>query len=80
MKPVVRTQRSYKRAGFKERQKYFQGLAMYGHEVLMPLQKRAELFGIHFSSEVAVKSCCVFVLRKHKAAGLLLVRLTLNSG
>jgi hypothetical protein len=39
---------------------------MYGHEVLMSIQKRAKLFGTHFSSEVAVKSCCVFV-RKPKS-------------
>jgi hypothetical protein len=52
---------------------------MYGHEVLMSLQKRAKLFGTHFSSEVAVKSSCIFV-RNHKAAGLLFARLTINSG
>jgi hypothetical protein len=44
-----------------KRYKCFQGLAMYGHEVLMSIQKRAKLFGTHFSSEVGVKSCCVFV-------------------
>jgi hypothetical protein len=39
LKPVVRTQRSYKRAGLIKRQKSFQGLTMYGHEVLMSIQK-----------------------------------------
>jgi hypothetical protein len=34
LKPVVRTQRSYKRAGLKEQEKSFQGFAMHGHEVL----------------------------------------------
>jgi hypothetical protein len=34
---------------------------MYGHEVLMSLQKRTKLFGTHFSSEVAVNSICAFV-------------------
>jgi hypothetical protein len=61
LKPGVRTRRSYNRAGLIKEQKSFQGLAMYGHEVLMSLQKRAKLFGTHFSSEVAVKSCCVLV-------------------
>jgi hypothetical protein len=37
-KPVVRTRRSYKRAALMKRQKSFQGLAMYDHEVLMPLK------------------------------------------
>jgi hypothetical protein len=44
-----------------EMQKSFQGLAIYGHEVSMSLQTRAKLFGTHFSNEVAVKSCFVFV-------------------
>jgi hypothetical protein len=48
LKPVVRTRRSYKRAGLIKRQKSFQGIAMYGHEVLMSLQKRAKLFATHF--------------------------------
>jgi hypothetical protein len=61
LKPVVRTRRSCKRAGLIKRQKSLQGLAMYGHEVLMSFQKRAKLFATHFSNEVAVKSCCVFV-------------------
>jgi hypothetical protein len=61
LKPVVRTRRSYKIAGLIKRQKSFQRLAMYGHEVMTSLQKRAKLFGIHFSNEVTVKSCCVFV-------------------
>jgi hypothetical protein len=34
---------------------------MYGHEVLMSLQTGAKLFGTHFSSAVAVESCCVFI-------------------
>jgi hypothetical protein len=80
LKPVVRTRRSYKTAGLIKQQKSFQGLAMYGHEVLMSLQKREKLFGTHFSSEIAVKSCCVFVKKNHKAAGLLFVRFRMNSG
>jgi hypothetical protein len=45
LKPVVRTRRSYKRAGLIKQQKSFQGLAMYGHEVLMSLQTRAKFLG-----------------------------------
>jgi hypothetical protein len=47
---------------------------MYGHEELMSLQKRAKLFGTHFSSEVAVK-IVVFLLENHEVAGLLFVGL-----
>jgi hypothetical protein len=43
LKPVVRTRRSYKTAGLRQRQKSLQGLALYGHEVLMSLQTRAKL-------------------------------------
>jgi hypothetical protein len=32
-----------------KRQKYFQGLAMFGHEVLISLQTRAKFLGTHFS-------------------------------
>jgi hypothetical protein len=35
LKSVVRTRRSYKGVGLTKRQKAFQGLAMFGHEVLM---------------------------------------------
>jgi hypothetical protein len=62
LKPVVRTRRSYKRAGLMKQQKSFQGLAIYGHEVLMSLQKRAKLFGTHFSTEVAVRLKVVMFL------------------
>jgi hypothetical protein len=48
LKPVIKTRRSYKRAGLKKRQNSFKGLAMYGHEVLMSLQTRSKLFGTHF--------------------------------
>jgi hypothetical protein len=47
-KPVLRTRRSYRRVGLKMRQKSFQGLAMYGHVVLMSSHTRAKLFGTHF--------------------------------
>jgi hypothetical protein len=39
LKPVVRTRRSYNRAGLIKQQKSFQGLAMYGHEVFDVLTK-----------------------------------------
>jgi hypothetical protein len=45
--PVVRTRKSYKIVGLLKRQKSFQGLTMYGHEVLMSLQTRAK-FGTLF--------------------------------
>jgi hypothetical protein len=54
LKPVVRTLRSYKRAGLIKRQKYFQGLAMYDHEVLMSLQMRAKFLGIHSMTSLTV--------------------------
>jgi hypothetical protein len=41
------------RAGLIKRQKSFQGLAMYGHEVMMSLQKRAKLFGTLFPFQVS---------------------------
>jgi hypothetical protein len=48
LKPLLRTRRSYKAVELRKRPKSFQGLAMYGHEVLMSLQTRAKLFGTHF--------------------------------
>jgi hypothetical protein len=39
LKPVVRTRRSFNRAGLIKQQKSFQGLAMYGHEVFDVLTK-----------------------------------------
>jgi hypothetical protein len=48
LKPVVRTQRSYKRVGLIKRQKSCQGLVMFGHEMLISLQMRAKLFETHF--------------------------------
>jgi hypothetical protein len=48
LKPVVSTRRSYKRVGLTKRQKFFQGLAMYDHEVWMSLQTRAKIFWTHF--------------------------------
>jgi hypothetical protein len=61
LKPVVRTRRSYNRAGLIKLQKSFQGLAMYGHEVFDVLTKASKVIREHFSTEVAVKSCCVLV-------------------
>jgi hypothetical protein len=49
LKPVVRTRRSCKRVGLMKQQNSFQGLVMYGHEVLMSLQMRTKFFGSHFS-------------------------------
>jgi hypothetical protein len=54
LKPVVRTQRSYKTNGLLKRQKSFQGLAIYGHEVFDVLTKaskviRDSLFPFHVS-------------------------------
>jgi hypothetical protein len=43
LKLVVKTQRSYKRAGLIKRQKSFQGLAMYGHEVFDVLTKGSKV-------------------------------------
>jgi hypothetical protein len=43
LKPVVRTRRSCKRAGLIKRQKSFQGLAMYGHEVFDVLTKASKV-------------------------------------
>ena len=48
LQPVVRTQRYYKGVRLIKQQKYFQGLATYGHEVLMSLQTRARFFATHF--------------------------------
>jgi hypothetical protein len=77
LKPVVRTRRSYKTAGFIKPQKSFQGLAMYGHEVFDVLTKASKLIRGTLSSEVAVKSCCV-LLENHEAAGLLFLWHTNN--
>jgi hypothetical protein len=43
LKPVVRTRRSFNRAGLKKQQKSFQGLAMYGHEVFDVLTKASNV-------------------------------------
>ena len=46
LQPVVRTRGYYKRVGLTKQQKIsFQGLAMYGHEVLTSLQMRAKFLG-----------------------------------
>ena len=37
-----------------KRQKSFQGLTMYGHEVLMSLQTRAKFFGTHSTTRIIV--------------------------
>jgi hypothetical protein len=55
LKPVVRTRRYYETAGLIKRQKPFQGLAMYGHEVFDVLTKaskvvRDTLFPSHTSA------------------------------
>jgi hypothetical protein len=52
LKPNVRTRWIYKTAGLMKRQKSFQGLAMYGHEVLMSLQTRAKFLGTHSTMSV----------------------------
>jgi hypothetical protein len=43
LKPVLRTRRSYKRAGLTKRQKSFKGLVMYGHEVFDVLTKASKV-------------------------------------
>jgi hypothetical protein len=43
LKPVMRTRRSYNRAGLIKQQKSFQGLAMYGHEVFDVLTKASNV-------------------------------------
>jgi hypothetical protein len=48
LQPVVRTRRCYSRNGLIKHQKSFQGLAMYGHEVLTSLQTPAKFFGTLF--------------------------------
>jgi hypothetical protein len=68
LKPVVRTRRSYKRAGLIKRQKSFQGLATYGHEMLMSLQMRAKLIGTQFSpfyaSDIRLYQMTVYSMEK----------------
>jgi hypothetical protein len=54
LQPVVRTRRCYTIVGLVERQKSFQGLATYGHEVLMSLQTRATFLGTHSTMPVTV--------------------------
>jgi hypothetical protein len=54
LKPVVRTRMSYERVGLRKRQKSFQGLAKYDHEVLIPLQTRAKFLGKHSTTSVTV--------------------------
>jgi hypothetical protein len=79
LKPVIRTRRSYRRAGLIKRQKSFQGLAMYGHEVMMSLQMRESYSGHIFRVKLLL-NVVVFLSENHKAAGLLFLRLTMNSG
>jgi hypothetical protein len=70
LKPVVRTRRSYKRAELIKRQKSLQGLAMYGHEVLMSLQTRAMLFGAPFFrfhiTDIRLWRMTVYSMEKHR--------------
>jgi hypothetical protein len=54
LQSVVRTQRSHKRVGLKKTAKSFQGLAIYGHEVLISLQTRAKILGTHSTTLVTV--------------------------
>ena len=54
LQPVVRTRRCYMRVRLIKRQKSFQGIAMYGHEVLMSLQTRAKFFGTHSTMWIIV--------------------------
>jgi hypothetical protein len=66
----LRTRRNYKGAGLIKRQKSFQGLAMYGHEVLMYLQTRAKLFGTHLFlfhvSDIRLYRMTVYSMEKCK--------------
>jgi hypothetical protein len=52
LKPVIRTRRSYKRVGLIKRQESFQRLAVYGHEVLMFLQTRANFLKTQSTTSV----------------------------
>jgi hypothetical protein len=61
LKPVVRTRRSYKRAGLIKRQKSFQGLAMYGHEVFI----RDTLFHFHVS-DIRLWRMTVYSMEKRR--------------
>jgi hypothetical protein len=79
LKPVVRSRRSYKIAGLIKRQKSFQGLAMYGHEVFDVLTKASKVIQDTFRVKWLFK-VVVFLFENHKAAGLLFPRLTMNSG
>jgi hypothetical protein len=54
LKPVVRPWRSYKWVELSKRQKSFQGLAMYGHEVLMSLQTQAKFLRTHSTTSVTM--------------------------
>jgi hypothetical protein len=69
-KPVLFTRRSYNRAGLTKRQKSFQGLAMYGHEVLMSLRTRAKFFGTHFShshvSDISLWQMKVYSMKERR--------------
>ena len=69
LQPIVRTRRSYNRIWLIKRQKYFQGLATYGHEVLMSLQTRANFFGIHwwysFVNDIGLIGEWQFILREN---------------
>jgi hypothetical protein len=53
-----------------KRQKSFQGLTMYGHEVLMSLQTRANLSGTHFFhfhvSDIRPWRMTVYSTEKHR--------------
>ena len=75
LKPVVRTRRSYNRAGLIKQQKSFQGLAMYGHEVFDVLTKASKVIRDTFRLKLLLK-VVVSLLENHKAAGLLFLRLT----
>jgi hypothetical protein len=70
LKPVVRSQRSYKRVGLVKRQISFQGLAMYGHKVLMSLQTQAKFSETQFLhcyvSDIGLWRMTVYSMEKRR--------------
>jgi hypothetical protein len=70
VKSVVRTRKSYKKAGLIKQQKSFQGLAIYGHEVFDVLTKaskfiRDTLFPFHVSDNKLYR-ITVWVLERRR--------------
>jgi hypothetical protein len=54
LKLVARTRISYQWVGYRKPQTSFQGFAIYGHQVLMSLQTRANFLGTHSTMSVTV--------------------------